>query len=182
MLTQNDIWDIVVRVIKLAGIIGIHFDEPQHIFHEKSAEHCLAVLDAFKTLMKSHGWPLMLIFSGVPELRDYIKPEGQFYRQLHRFRFSDINIPEHYRTIHEIVRSYALRAGVEVDADLMTKGFFDPLVAAAASRWGLLIEITTGAITVSQHAGATNLDPGSLHGQVGQQNHGQQSSDDIHPW
>lgn len=156
-LTQSEIWDIVVREAKHGGLIGIHFDEAQHIFREKKPADRLAVLDAFKTLMKSHDWPLMLIFSGVPELDGYMKTEPQLYRLLHRIRFSDINIPEDYRTIHEIVGSYALRAGVDVDADLMTQDFFDRLVAAAASRWGLLIEVTKGALAASRDAEADTL-------------------------
>ncbi|MCR8825238.1 ATP-binding protein [Pseudosulfitobacter koreensis] len=156
-LTQSEIWDIVVREAKLAGIVGIHFDEAQHIFREKSDADRLAVLDSFKTLMKSHDWPLMLIFSGVPELDGYMKTEPQLYRLLNLIRFSDINIPEDYRTIHEIVGSYALRAGVDVDPDLMTQDFFDRLVAAAASRWGLLIEVTKGAVMVCQDAGTETL-------------------------
>lgn len=156
-LTQNEIWDIVVREAKLAGVIGIHFDEAQHIFREKSVADRLAVLDSFKTLMKSHDWPLMLIFSGVPELDEYMKEEPQLHRLLTRIHFHDISIPEDYHTIHEIVGSYALRAGVEVDPDLMSQDFFDRLVAAAASRWGLLIAVTKFAITEAQRAGSSKL-------------------------
>ena len=156
-LTQSEIWDIVVREAKLAGMVGVHFDEAQHIFRAKSDADRLAVLDSFKTLMKSHDWPLILIFSGVPELDGYMKSEPQLYRLLHRIRFSDISVPDDYRTIHEIVGSYALRAGVQVDHDLMTQDFFDRLVAASASRWGLLLEVTKGAVAVSQDAGDETL-------------------------
>jgi len=156
-LTQSENWDIVVREAKLAGVIGIHFDEAQHIFREKSDADRFAVLDSFKTLMKSHDWPLMLIFSGVPDLNDYIEMEPQLHRMLHRIRFNDINIPDDYRTIHEIVGSYALKAGVDVDPDLMSQDFFDRLVAAAAYRWGLLIEITEGAVAGTQLTGTETL-------------------------
>lgn len=156
-LTQSEIWDIVVREAKLAGVIGIHFDEAQHIFREKSDADRFAVLDSFKTLMKSHDWPLMLIFSGIPDLNDYIEMEPQLHQMLHRIRFNDINIPDDYRTIHEIVGSYALKAGVDVDHDLMSQDFFDRLVAAAAYRWGLLIEITEGAVAETQFTGTETL-------------------------
>ncbi|UOA30515.1 hypothetical protein DSM110093_00264 [Sulfitobacter sp. DSM 110093] len=156
-LTQNEIWDIIFREAKLAGIVGIHFDEAQHIFRGKSDADRRAVLDSFKTLMKSHDWPLMLIFSGVPELDDYINSEPQLHRLLHRIRFTDIDVPHDYLTIHEIVGSYALRAGVEVDHDLMTQDFFDRLVAASASRWGLLLEVTKSAVAGSQDVRAETL-------------------------
>ncbi|SNR35024.1 ATP-binding protein [Puniceibacterium sediminis] len=156
-LTQSEIWDIVVREAKLAGTIGIHFDEAQHIFREKKSADCLAVLDSFKTLMKSHDWPLMLIFSGVPELEGYMKAEPQLHRLLHRVQFNDVSLPDDYKTVHEIVGSYAVRSGVEVDADLMTQDFLDRLVAAGAYRWGVLIDITKRAIAAAQDEGAERL-------------------------
>jgi hypothetical protein len=39
----------------------------------------------------------------------------------------------------------------------VTQDFFDRLVAAAVSRWGLLIEVTKGAVAASQDAGADTL-------------------------
>lgn len=156
-LTQSEIWDIVVREAKLAGIIGIHFDEAQHIFRDRSDADRLAVLDSFKTLMKSHDWPLMLIFSGVPELNGFIEMETQLHRMLYRIRFNDINIPDDYRTIHEIVGSYALRAEMNVDPDLMSQDFFDRLVAASAYRWGLLIEVTEAGVAEAKATEASTL-------------------------
>jgi hypothetical protein len=61
-LTQGEIWGIVVREAKINGIIGIHFDEVQHIFRKKGAVDHLAIFDSFKSWLKSHDWPLMLIF------------------------------------------------------------------------------------------------------------------------
>ena len=46
-LTQYEIWETVVREAKLNGVVGIHFDEVQHIFHKKADADRLAILDAF---------------------------------------------------------------------------------------------------------------------------------------
>ena len=119
-LTQDEIWDVVVREAKLRGVVGIHFDEVQHIFRKRTDQDHLAILDAFKTLMKAHDWPLILIFSGVPELADYIQEEFQLYRLLGVLPSEDASLPDDFQTIHEIVGSYALEAGIEVDEDLMT--------------------------------------------------------------
>lgn len=157
-LTQYEIWRIVVREAKLRGVAGIHFDEVQHIFHQKAEADRLAILDAFKTLMKSHEWPLMLIFSGIPKLEDYIKEEGQLYRLLRVLPFEDVCLPEDYQSIHEIVGSYALDAGIEVDADLMTEDFLRRLTAAGAYRWGLIIKIVMQSVTEAQKAGADQIE------------------------
>lgn len=133
-LTQSEIWERVVTEARLAGVVGIHYDEAQHIFRKKNEADRLAILDSFKTLMKSHDWPLILIFSGVPELEDYLRQEPQLYRLVNRIEFEDISLPEDYDTVHEIVGSYALQAGLEVDEAILTEDFYHRLVTAGAFR------------------------------------------------
>lgn len=149
-LTQGEIWGIVVRDAKINGIIGIHFDVVQHIFRKKADVDRLAILDSFKSWMKSHDWPLMLIFSGGPELDDYMREEPRLYRLLDRLPFTDIALPEDYKTIHEIVGSYAISANLDVDPDMMTKDFLDRLVSAGAHRWGLVIRHAASACSIAQ--------------------------------
>ncbi len=122
-LTQAEIWERVVIEAKLAGVVGIHYDEAQHIFRKKNDDDCLAILDSFKTLMKDYEWPLMLIFSGVPELDGYLKREPQLDGKLDRIVFGDISLPEDYVKVHEIVGSYGLRANLSVDPELLTEEF-----------------------------------------------------------
>jgi len=156
-LNQSEIWDVVIREAKLAGVMGIHFDEVQHIFREKSRKECLALLDSFKSLMKTHDWPLMLIFSGVPELDEYMRIEPQVYTRLERVPFEEIAPTVDYKTVHEIIGSYGIFAGLEVDQDLMTQDFLSRLVTAGAYRWGLVIKLTKMATTAAQDAGASRL-------------------------
>jgi hypothetical protein len=106
----------------------------------------LAILDSFKTLVKSHDWPLILIFSGVPELDGYLRLEPQLYRLLNRLKFKDISLPEDFDTVHEIVGSYAMQAGLEVDERILATDFYHRLVTAGAFRWGLIIKLTIWAI------------------------------------
>ena len=55
--TQFEIWDLVFKQAKLLGVVGIYYDETQHIMRGKSDAEVLSVLDAFKTLMKSQSRP-----------------------------------------------------------------------------------------------------------------------------
>ena len=100
----------------------------------------------------------MLIFSGIPDLEDYIREEGQLYRLLRVLPFEDVSLPEDYQSIHEIVGSYALEAGIEVDAELMTEDFLRRLTSAGANRWGLIIKIAMQSVTEAQKAGAERLE------------------------
>ncbi len=165
-LNRTEIWEIVVREAKLNGVVGIHFDEVQHTFAGKSEKAAKEILDDFKTLMKyGSDWPLILIFSGIPKLDEYIHMEEQLYTKLDPVPFFDIDYvdPEappdqdHRRTVHEIIGSYALSTGLVPDEGLATLDFLERLIAASAFRWGLMIEIVQGALTICKSAGATTL-------------------------
>lgn len=159
-LTRNEIWERIVTEARLAGFVGIHYDEAQHIFRKKSEQELFAILNSFKTLMKSHDWPLILIFSGVPELEDYLRQEPQLHRLVNRIEFEDVSLPEDYDTVHEIVGSYALQAGLEVDEAILTEDFYHRLATAGAFRWGLIIKLTIGAVGVARVASAVELQVG----------------------
>ncbi|MEL6692735.1 MAG: ATP-binding protein [Pseudomonadota bacterium] len=156
-LTQAEIWERVVDEAKLAGIVGIHYDEAQHIFRKKNDTDRLAILDSFKTLMKSHDWPLILIFSGVPELSGYLRQEPQLYRLINRIEFEDISLPDDFETVHEIVGSYAMKSELQVEDGILTEDFYHRLVAPGAFRWGLTIKLTIGAIGAAKVEGSGML-------------------------
>lgn len=154
--TQFEIWDRVIWQAKRQGVVGIYYDEAQHIMRGKSDAEVLSVLDAFKSLMKSHEWPLMLILSGVPELGDYVQREPQLDRLMTRIEFSEINLSSapgfpapDYHTLNEIVGSYAISAGLEVDANLQTGEFLHRLATAGAFRWGLVIDLVVDAVALA---------------------------------
>ncbi|WP_171236948.1 AAA family ATPase, partial [Ruegeria sp. HKCCA6837] len=62
--TQEYIWQRVLDQAQGQGVVGIHYDECQHVF-EKDAKSNRIFLDSFKSMMKEPRWPLMLILSGV---------------------------------------------------------------------------------------------------------------------
>lgn len=156
--TQTEIWDLVATQARLQGCIGIHYDEAQHILRDKGRAEVLAILDAFKSLIKGRDWPLMLILSGVPELAGYVREEPQLFRLVTRVRFEDIDLtpredgePGEYTVLNDIVGSYALRMGVKVANDLHDSEFLHRLATAAAFRWGIVIQLVIAAL---EHATA----------------------------
>ncbi len=69
---QDIIWNLVAKHAREHGVVCIHHGECQHIFKDKSAEARNILIDSFKSLLRKPGWPLMLIFSGVKGLREFI--------------------------------------------------------------------------------------------------------------
>lgn len=162
--TQTEIWNLVVDQAKRKGCIGIHYDEAQHIMRGRGEGELLAILDAFKALMKSHDWPLMLILSGVPELADYVRQEPQLFRLTTRVRFEDIDLTERedgslgdYLTLNTILGSYGDKESIEVPDELRDIEFLHRLATAAAFRWGLVFEIVLAALQVAIDRGAREL-------------------------
>lgn len=140
--TQAYIWDKVVEQAKLNGVIGIFFDECQHVFNAKSEKTNRIILDSFKTLLKDPRWPLMLVLTGVPTLAKYIAQEEQlaFLLDTVRLRTIDLSNKADLDEMMQLTFSYAEKAGVDF-SPIASLDFLNRLAFACCNRWGLVIEM-----------------------------------------
>lgn len=140
--SQAEIWSKVRKYAELQGVVGIHFDECQHVFTAADTATNQKILDSFKSLLKDHTWPLMLIFSGIPSLATHIKKEEQLDRLLRVVSFDGIDLskPADRDELVHLVFSYADRAGLDIE-EFATEDFLQRLAFAACLRWGLVIEL-----------------------------------------
>ena len=67
--TQSHIWDLVIKYAKMQGVVGIHFDECQHVFAEDGGRTNQQILDSFKTLLKDFPLAAHVDFVGNSEPR-----------------------------------------------------------------------------------------------------------------
>lgn len=148
--SQTEIWSKVRKYAELQGVVGIHFDECQHVFTAADTATNQKILDSFKSLLKDHNWPLMLIFSGIPSLATHIKKEEQLDRLLRLVSFDGIDLskPEDKDELLHLFFSYGDKAGLHVD-DLATDDFLNRLAFAACHRWGLVIEMLIEALSLA---------------------------------
>jgi hypothetical protein len=148
--SQTEIWSKVRKYAELQGVVGIHFDECQHVFTAADTATNQKILDSFKSLLKDHNWPLMLIFSGIPSLATQIKKEEQLDRLLRVVRFDGIDLSrsaDKEELLH-LFFSYGDRAGLEIE-DLATQDFLERLSFSACLRWGLVIELLIEAFSLA---------------------------------
>jgi hypothetical protein len=152
--TQCQIWDLVIKNAKLQGVVGIYFDECQHVFTENGKRTNQQILDSFKTLLKDSRWPLVLILSGIPSLASHIAKEEQLSRLLRTVRFTEIDLTRNSDTeeMLQLTFSYAKKAGLSFDG-LASTEFLDRLTFACCNRWGLVIELLIEAFTVASIKG-----------------------------
>lgn len=146
-VTQAQIARRITQQGELQGVIGVWYDEAQHVLARKSDVALEEVLDCFKTMLKGPEWPMLLILSGVPELAGYIPKFEQLARKVTHVSFEDINFEEDAETINDVVGSYALEAELVVADQLVTGDFLHRLVTAGAFRWGLVFDMINMAIT-----------------------------------
>lgn len=155
--TQNSIWDMVVDQARRQGVVGIHYDECQHIFSDTGTASNRVVLDSFKALLKDPRWPLVLILSGVPDLakhieQDHASEERKQLRFLLRpIHFDIIKPMRDLEELNSLAFSYADKAELEFDG-LSTVDFLKRLSHASSYRWGLAIELIIEAFIIARQA------------------------------
>lgn len=145
-VTQAQIGRRIKQQGELQGVVGVWYDEAQHILAHKKEQALEEVLDCFKTMVKGPDWPMMLIMSGVPELADYIPQLEQLFRKVTHVRLDDIDFEADAETVNSIVGTYALEAELSVADELLTGDSLHRLVTAAAFRWGLVFELVVKAV------------------------------------
>jgi hypothetical protein len=146
--TQAEIWDLVVKYAEMQGVVGIHFDECQHVFTEEGERTNQQILDSFKTLLKDSRWPLMLILSGIPGLAAHVAKEEQLFRLLRTVHFDKIDLTRQQdrEEMQHLTFAYAKKADVDF-GPLATRDFLERLAFACCDRWGLVIEMLIEAFT-----------------------------------
>ena len=156
---QDDVWDKVFFQAKEQGVIGIHFDECQHIISGKSAAVRRVVLDSFKSLLKRTDWPLMLILSGVDDLTAYVSEEEQLSYLLRPIEFGEIRSYNQadLSEINDLCHLYAGKVDMIFPKDLWTEDFFKRLAFSSGNRWGLLIELVISALKIAHAADADHV-------------------------
>ena len=157
-LTQREVWERVVLQAKLQGVVGIHYDECQHIFPQQSGDSSAKILDSFKSLLKQSEWPLMLILSGVESLARHITQEEQLAYLLRPLAFSEISMANKgdQSELHTLCHAYAQKAELDLGG-LPSHDFYNRLAIAGAFRWGLVIELLIDACILALSKGRAEL-------------------------
>lgn len=153
--TQTYIWNLVLEQVERQGVIGVHYDECQHVFVE-GAKSNRNFLDSFKSMMKETRWPLMLILSGVPTLTKSVQPYEQLSALLDPVHFDEIRFKRDMELLNSLMFAFADKAKVDIE-HLVTQEFLERIDHACSHRWGLVIELEIAALVRCQMAGRKKL-------------------------
>lgn len=153
--TQAYIWERVLDQVQGQGVIGIHYDECQHVFTEGSKSNRY-FLDSFKSMMKEPRWPLMLVLSGVPTLTKFVQPYEQLSNLLQPVHFEEIRFKRDMELLNSLLFAFADKADVDIES-LSTPDFLERLDHACSHRWGLVIELMIEVLISCQMKGRKQL-------------------------
>lgn len=153
--SQFYIWERVADQVEGQGVIGIHYDECQHVFSEGASTNRI-FLDSFKAMMKETRWPLMLIISGVPILTKFVQPYEQLWELLDPVHFETIHIKHDIALLNSLLFAFADKADVDIEG-LSTQDFLERINHACSNRWGLVIELAIETFVRCRMAGKTKV-------------------------
>ena len=153
------IWDMVQTHLRQRRILFLHLDEVQDLHVNRSVNERQAVVNTLKSLMQNATWPVGLVLSGTPALKELINLDPQLSRRLVPVELAPISAGAHGAEIRALLASYARKAGLAVAAEIGDDPeFIRRLIHAGAEELGLVIETVIAGIEEALLSGATELD------------------------
>lgn len=148
------IWANVRHLLQERRIIFLHLDELQRSYIERNAASRTHVINTLNELMQTKDWPVSLILSGMPMVKDLINEDVQFARRLRPIEFKPICAFSDREMLEDILRSYLKRADMRLSSELMQIDIVDRMVHAGANQFGrtieMLIQVIEEAMIASQ--------------------------------
>lgn len=155
--TSAIIWDLVQNNLRLRQTLVLHFDEAQDFYINQNAREMQSMINTLKALMQNPDWPVSIVLSGMPQLRDLINMDPQLARRFTPVHFTKLNPAQDGAPIMKMVAGYAEAAGLEMGTDLHDRSFVRCLIHAAAEEFDLTVELLLSAIEIALRAGKSQL-------------------------
>ncbi|MFT3810152.1 MAG: TniB family NTP-binding protein [Micropepsaceae bacterium] len=156
--TSAIIWDLVHNNLRLRQTLVLHFDEAQDFYVNQNAREMQSMVNTLKALMQNPEWPVSIILTGMPQLRDLINMDPQLARRFTPVHFTKLDSAQDGAPIMKMVADYAQAAGLEMAPDLQGGAFVRRLIHAAAEEFGLTVELLLFAIEIALRAKEPQLD------------------------
>lgn len=153
--------DLVMRRVESTSekknCFVLHVDECQHMLAGKPMKEVNAILDGLKDLMKRPDWPIVPIFSGVPELIDLMNQSPQLTALLEPVRFPDMaNDADTLAEVDKILVRYGELAKID-PSPVRNEDSYNRMIHAAARQWGRLFELIIHTVAETSSAGKQEL-------------------------
>ncbi len=147
------IWEMVKHRLSLLGVRVLWIDEAHDLYASGSAREQEDLLKTLKSLMQGDH-AVVVILSGTKPVAELLKTDRQVGRRFSKIHLPPVTVASDGEAIERFLRGTCSRVGldVEIDSDLI-----HCLIAAAQSQFGLVIEISIGAIEMALYDGSAKL-------------------------
>ena len=141
MATAATIWSRAESQLMREKYLIVNIDEAQHLLSDKRPAEVEVILNGLKDVMKRPDWPILPIYSGVPELLDYANANEQLTSLLEPVTYHDIAYDAiSLKEVDTILVMFSEVVGLD-PTEVRNSDVYNRLIHASARRWGRLIEL-----------------------------------------
>lgn len=158
--TSHIIWDMFRDHLRARQTLFLHLDEAQDLASHQTAKEMQSVVNTLKSLMQNPTWPVGLILTGMPALKQIINHDPQLARRMFPIEVPSLNTFHDDSRVQGTVLYYAEQCQLSACQSLQSREFSARLIHAADSEFGLLIEYIIAAIAHCLYAGDNILNLG----------------------
>ncbi|MDP0927924.1 ATP-binding protein [Paracoccus onubensis] len=157
--TAYIIWDMVREHLHARRTLFLHLDEAQDLSLHQTPREMQSVINTLKSLMQNRSWPVGMILSGMPALKNMLNHDPQLARRFYPIEFPSLNAINDIEQVFSTISFYAAKADLTPAEDLLLPDFAARLIHAAAGEFGLTIELIIAAIERALLREASVLEP-----------------------
>lgn len=160
--TAQTIWTMVKDHLRERQTLFLHYDEAQDLSLHQTPKELTSIVNTLKSLLQNPDWPVGLILSGTPELSSIINHDPQLARRIYPVEIPRLSAAIDSDPVTGLIVKYADAAGLEASPGVLTRDFSARLIHAADREFGLLVEMTIGAIEEAMKGRRTALEIGDF--------------------
>lgn len=149
------LWDMVKFHLRERKTLFLHLDEAQDLYSKRNNKEMQSVVNILKSIMQNRDWPVSVILSGLPELRDLLNLDPQLGRRMKPIRFDRIDADTWGAEIESLISKYSEKSEITAPGEIMKPIFRERLVHASDGQFGIVVELIIGALEEVMLAGRT---------------------------
>jgi hypothetical protein len=138
-LAEAILWNELPTTLQNKGVLFIHIDEFQHLFHPGCDFEGL--VKYIKGLMNNPPWPVSFIISGMPSVRNVIINDEQAERRNNSLILPEIDLRKQRKLVQQIVTELAREARLDARS-LVKSDMLERIAHAANYQFGRICEVT----------------------------------------
>jgi len=150
---------LVRNQLKERQVKFLHIDEVTDLYTSRSEKDQQSVINTFKSFMQHPQWPVSLILSGMPALRDMLNDDPQLGRRLTPIFLRKLSLTADEPMLRDMLSAYLKHAELRPTTETVTEDFLSRLLHAGAYEFGMIVEVIIEAIAKALKRGSSVVEP-----------------------